>query len=198
MQSVVSPPAMAAPLYLDDELMDALMHVLPASDGRLPGWEQPAVEVASPATGDLSSLPSEQLQPPELMASDSFANFIDSVSFNDEDYSKETHDLGVVPRKRPRSGRRQELDCLRDESDALEQTLSQLRKRSSVRQPGIGHFWEQIAHRIMVEKRQALRENARLRSLVREQINSVKALQVAVGKTPELLVLIFSGTHWHA
>lgn len=188
----MAPVAMAAPLYLDEDLMDALLHVLPEGDARPPpaGSAATAAELSSPASSEQSSSSTEKLRSPEpqLMASDSFADFIESVSFNDEEQSKETDELAGVPRKRPRSGRRQELDCLRDESDALERTLSQLRKRSDTRQPGTGHFWEQVAHRIMVEKRQALRENARLRSLIREQVDSVKVLQIAVGKTPELSV----------
>lgn len=184
MRSVVAPVTMAAPLYLDEELMNALLHVLPEGDAR-PSAAGSAVELASPATSEQSSSSPE----PQLMASDSFADFIESVSFNDEDQRKATDESAAgAPRKRPRSGRRQELDCLRDESDALERTLSQLRKRSDARQPGTGYFWEQIAHRIIVEKRQALRENARLRSLIREQVDSVKTLQIAVGKTPELSV----------
>jgi hypothetical protein len=70
----------------------------------------------------------------------------------------------------------------------LEKKLKALNHSSSQEQSGVNHFWRHISTQMMSERQKAVGENARLRQLVREQVKSVKAMQRALEKTPDLKV----------
>lgn len=83
--------------------------------------------------------------------------------------------------KRIRKGRKTELLELRAQIATYKTTLETLalvKHEKSVDKDG--SFWQRSAHRIALEKRLAIRENARLRSLAERQLTTIKALQRSV------------------
>lgn len=97
---------------------------------------------------------------------------------NDWDTVKSTT-LKAKPRpKRIRKGRRSELLEMRAQVEKLSQTLESLlrhkRDKSSILK---GNFYQRTAHRISLERRLAVRENARLRSLTSQRMSMIKQLQ---------------------
>ncbi|ETI56257.1 hypothetical protein, variant 1 [Phytophthora nicotianae P1569] len=90
---------------------------------------------------------------------------------------------GVKPK---RKRRKHELDHLRAVAVELEKKLHMLNRASNEEQPDANHTWKHISNQLMTERQRAVGENARLRQLVREQVKSVKAMQRALDKTPDL------------
>ncbi|KUF77572.1 hypothetical protein AM587_10011753 [Phytophthora nicotianae] len=93
---------------------------------------------------------------------------------------------GVKPK---RKRRKHELDHLRAVAVELEKKLHMLNRASNEEQPDANHTWKHISNQLMTERQRAVGENARLRQLVREQVKSVKAMQRALDKTPDLSAL---------
>ncbi|GMF51567.1 unnamed protein product [Phytophthora fragariaefolia] len=94
----------------------------------------------------------------------------------------------AAPTKPKRKRRKHELDHLRAVATELEKKLKDLSRCSREEQPGSTHFWKSISNRMMTQRQKSVGENARLRQLVREQVKSVKAMQRALEKTPDLCV----------
>lgn len=103
-------------------------------------------------------------------------------------------DQHAPSRKRPKVTRSRQLSDMRVMANALEYKLEDLKSRLYADRPEDGRFWERIAQRMLVEKRLAFRENARLHGLLRQQVSAVRALHFAFSKTPKLLVR--SLPHW--
>lgn len=134
----------------------------------------------------------------DSLAPDELASMFSSAQ--EEGYSRLTELLFAgedqqdpPSRKRAKVTRSRQLSDMRVMANALEYTLEDLKSRLYAENPEDGRLWERIAQRMLVERRLAARENARLQGLVRQQIASARALHFALSKTPALLVrLLFS------
>lgn len=93
--------------------------------------------------------------------------------------------------KRIRKGRKQELDELRAVETTLQGRLSRIKAKLESREKrSSNRFWENVAQRMLIEKKLAIRENQRLRALVREQVKAVKTLETSFTKSSSLSVRV--------
>lgn len=132
------------------------------------------------------------------MTSDEFADIMSVFSGTEDGASSLTELLFAdgadwseaqeTSRKRTRVSRSRQLSDMRRMADALESKLKDLKSHLYTDKPETGLFWQRIAQRMLVERRLAIRENARLQGLLRQQVESVRALHAAFAKTPELVV----------
>lgn len=190
------------PLFTDQELLDALLYVAPQDP-------EPSVQVGSlghhlhAGTKSVCTLQSdgttsEEDKASSVLISDEFADILSVFSGAEDGASSLTEllfadaadwsEAQTASRKRTRVSRSRQLSDMRRMADALEAKLEDLKSHLYADKPETGRFWQRIAQRMLVEKRLAVRENARLQGLLRQQVESVRALHSAFAKTPELVV----------
>lgn len=124
---------------------------------------------------------------------DAFSTPLDGASSSDTDTVMDGQmkpaQASCLSAKRIRKGRKQELDELRAVESTLQDKLDNIKAKLELREKGdYNLFWENIAQRMLIEKKLAIRENQRLRALVREQVKAVKAIETSFAKSSNLSV----------
>lgn len=92
---------------------------------------------------------------------------------------KGTSTSDTAKAKRKRKCRRLEVLELRTQVATHKQKLDSLLLHKYDKSKG-GNFWQRTAHRIALDKRLAVRENARLRTLMEQKMDTIQALQQSI------------------
>ncbi|POM64437.1 Hypothetical protein PHPALM_20036 [Phytophthora palmivora] len=86
--------------------------------------------------------------------------------------------------KRCRKTNKQEIDRLRAVATELEKKLKELNQRRNQGNPDSDSFWMRVSNRLLEQRQKSVKENARLRDLVLQQMTILKSVQRSLEKTP--------------